>query len=139
MDSDHFKKLNALRAQKAAGRKGKNKSIGVGLNKALAQSRKKGSESETEKPVTKAKVCNFLLKRESKCLPSQVPKADLPHSPLKLSRSTRNAVKCGYSSQSEAYVHWSDSYNPFDNYSIQNLGTVETFLNMLLSYTYIWV
>ena len=104
MDSDRFKKLNELRIQKAAQKKMKNKSIG----KALVQSRKQAQEHATENPSTRTKLCTFLFKRESKCLPSQVPKADTHRSPLKLSRSTRNLITCGYSSQSQAYVHPAD-------------------------------
>ena len=109
----------------------KNKSIG----KALVQSRKQAQEHATENPSTRPKLCTFLFKRESKCLPSQVPKADTHRSPLKLSRSTRNLVKCGYSSQSQAYVHPADSFNPFDSYAIQNIRTLEAFVNICCCHT----
>ena len=85
--------------------------------------------------MNQTQIVHFLFKRESKCLPSQVPKADTHRSPLKLSRSTRNLVKCGYSSQSQAHVHPADSFNPFDSYAIQNIGTLEAFVNICCCHT----
>ena len=121
MESEKFKRLNQLKLEKVA-KKNERK---IGIGQALTHARKQAKLKET-----KTKPDTFFFKGETQSLPSKVPKAELPRSPLQLSRMSRNMEKCGYTCRSEPYVHSSNAYNPFDTYAIQNMGTLETFLNI---------
>ena len=120
---DNIQKMIEARNLKHQMKKAKNKKTGI----ALAAARKQVKHIPV---VQKVKVDKFLMKGEAKSLPSKVPKPDIDRSPLKLSRSTRNLKKCGYTSKGEGYAHSTDTYNPFDCYAIQNLGTLQSLLNI---------
>ena len=121
MESEKFKRLNQLKLEKVA-KKNERK---IGIGQALTHARKQAKLKET-----KTKPDTFFFKGEAQSLPSKVPKAELPRSPLQLSRMSRNMEKCGYTCRSEPYVHSSNAYNPFNTYAIQNMGTLEMFLNI---------
>ena len=116
---DKIKRLNEIRSQKAQAKKVKSQSIG----KALTEARKQPAlqRKSMEMPI--------LVKGPSEVLPSKVSKVELQFSPLKRSRETRGVAKCGYNSNAEAYTQPIDGYNPCDAYALQNLGTLESFLN----------
>ena len=116
---DKFKQLNLLRTQKAQAKKQKSKSIGI----FLCESRKKAAEQVKRVHVP------FYFKGRSDSRPSKVPRPELQFSPLKVSRETRKLSKCGYNSKAESYVHSTEKYDPFAAYAIQNLGTLESFVN----------
>ena len=111
----------------AALKKSEKKSIGKSLAEARKQA-KMGSVQETPE------VCKFVFKGESDILPSKVTKAEVYRSPFQLSRSSRNLQKCGYSSKEEAYTHPGEGYNPFDMYALQNIGTLERFVDICCSH-----
>ena len=79
-------------------------------------------------------MCKFVFKGESDILPSKVAKAEVYRSPFQLSRSSRNLQKCGYSCKKVAYTHPGEGYNPFDMYALQNIGTLERFVDICCSH-----
>ena len=123
---DKLAKMQVARNQAKANR-AKNKSIG----KALAEARKQAKGAQLQQTP---QACTFPMKGEPESVPSKVSKAEIHRSPLKLSRGTRNIKKCGYNSKAQAYVHPAEGYNPFDTYAIQNMGTLQSFVDICCSH-----
>ena len=101
----------------------KNKQIGISL-----------SELKKAKVRPPPKVGEFFFKGEADSVPSKVKRAEAHRSPLKLSRNTRNIEKWGYNTKAEAYVRRTDGFYPFDSYALQNLATLENFIQTCCSH-----
>ena len=121
---ENINKMIEARKKKREQTKAKNKQIGISLSELK-------KEAKVRPP---AKVGEFFFKGEADSVPSKVKRAEAHRSPLKLSRNTRNIEKCGYNTKAEAYVRRTDGFNPFDSYALQNLGTLESFIQTCCSH-----
>ena len=97
----------------------------------LRKCEQKAGEQEVEIVSTPR---TFTRKSNPNNMPSKVEQPQPIVSPLKPIRDNRSKVKCGYSSFGEGYTR-GEGHNPFNVYTIQNTGVLQTFLHVCCDHT----
>ena len=123
----NFKEMRAKQIEGNNAKKQKNFQKGF----LLSAAKKKAGEQEVEIVSTPR---TFTPKSNPNSMPSKVEQPQPIVSPLKPIRDNRSKVKCGYSSFGEGCTR-GEGHNPFNVYTIQNTGVLQTFLHVCCDHT----